>query len=73
MGLEVGGKGNMKEKKKEKDNIPPICESICHQPLRGCCPKESLSDLVLWKSKSGARSSQSVRANRALLHLFQFR
>ena len=39
MGLEVGGKGDTKEKKKEEEKIPHMCESIGHRPLRGRCPK----------------------------------
>ena len=42
MGLEVGGKGDTKEKKKkEEEKIPHMCESIGHRPLRGRCPKGS--------------------------------
>ena len=72
MGLEVGGKGDMKEKNKEEEKIPQMYESIGHQSLFGRWPKGCLSDSVLWKTKSGTRISQSVRANRALFHLFQF-
>ena len=75
MGLEVGGKGDTKEKKKEDKNFHMyihMYESIGHQPLWGRWPKGCLSDSVLWKTKSGARISQSVRANGALFHLFQF-
>ena len=72
MGLEVGGKGDTKEKKKEEEKIPHVYESISHQPLLGRWPKGCLSDSVLWKTKSGKRISQSVRANRALFHLFQY-
>ena len=68
MGLEVGGKGDTKEKKKEEEKIPHMYESIGHQPLWGRWPKECLSDSVLWKTKSGAHISQSVRANGALFH-----
>ena len=39
MGLEVGGKGDTKEKKKEEEKIPHMYESIGHQPLWGCFPK----------------------------------
>ena len=72
MGLEVGGKGDTKEKKKEEEKIPHMYESIGHQPLWGRWPKGCLSDSVSWKTKSGARISQSVRANGALFHSFQF-
>ena len=72
MGLEVGGKGDTKEKKTEEEKIPHMCESIGHQPHWGRCPKGCLSVSVLWKTKSGVRISQSVRANGALFHLFQF-
>ena len=40
MGLEVGGKGDTKEKKKEEEKIPHMYESICHQPLWCCCLKK---------------------------------
>ena len=33
--------GMKKEKKKEKEKIPHMCESIGHRPLRGRCPKVS--------------------------------
>ena len=33
MGLEVGEKGDTKEKKKEEEKIPHMYESIDHQPL----------------------------------------
>ena len=41
MGLEVGGKGYTKEKKKEEEKIPHMYESIGQRPLRGRCPKRS--------------------------------
>ena len=47
MGLEVGGKGDTKEKKKEEEKIPHMYESIGHQPLWGRWPKGCLSDSVL--------------------------
>ena len=28
-----------KEEKEEEEKIPQMCESICHRPLQGCCPK----------------------------------
>ena len=40
MGLEAGGRGGTKkEKKREEEKIPHMCESIDHRPLRGHCPK----------------------------------
>ena len=41
MGLEVGGGGTKEEKKEKKERKEkiPLCESICHRPLRCRCPK----------------------------------
>ena len=41
MGLEVGGGGTEKEEREEKEKIP-LCESIGHRPLWGCCPAPTL-------------------------------
>ena len=38
MGLEVGGKGDTKEKKKEEEKIPYMYENIGHRPLWDHCP-----------------------------------
>ena len=66
LGPRLVSEGGTKEKKKEKEKIPDMCESIGHRPLRSCCPKGCLSVSVLWKTKSGVCISQSVRANGAL-------
>ena len=59
MGLEVGGKGDTKEKKKEKEKIPHMCH-MC----------ESLGQKDVFQIQFyGARISQSLRANGALFHL----
>ena len=41
MGLEAGGEGGTKKKKKEmkEEKISHMCESIGHRPLWGRCPK----------------------------------
>ena len=46
MKLRGGGTEKKEEKEKEKEKeekIPHMCESIGHRPLRGRCPKTSLS------------------------------
>ena len=54
MGLEseiLARRGGMKEEKekekeKEKKEKIPLCESLCHRPLRDRCPKRRERDIL---------------------------
>ena len=35
-----------KEKEKEKKEKIPLCESLCHRPLRDRCPKRRERDIL---------------------------
>ena len=46
LGLEGRPEGGTKEKEKEEEKIPHMCESIGHRPLWGLCPKSELFVLL---------------------------